>query len=137
MGEDVFQTHTPLDDEVTRPSYYGGAEDPYEVVKVWRDLGMGPAAHFATCLKYLRRAGKKGDEEMKDLRKAEWYLTTAIDLGYDWTHRGEMAPGDVVEAWGCPEGLSDVVYLVLTNHHRGAAIGLQAYIVRREAELNE
>lgn len=131
---DALSNNTGLDDDDTRPSYYGGPENPYEPVKVWRDLGMGPAAHFATALKYLHRAGKKGDEEMKDLKKAEWYLNTAAELGYTWKQRGRMDPDDIIVAWETPEGLSDAVYLALHGAAREAALALRAYIVRRDAE---
>lgn len=67
-GEVVF------DDNVNHPSHYGG-DTTYETIKVieaW-DLGF----HLSNTLKYLSRAGKKGDE-LEDLRKAQWYLERKI-----------------------------------------------------------
>jgi len=60
---------------VDHPPHYGGAENPYEAIKVieaWQvDFCIG------NVLKYLSRAGKKG-AELEDLKKAEWYLKRAI-----------------------------------------------------------
>lgn len=66
-------------DNVNHPSYYGGEDNPYEVIKVleaW-DLGF----HLSTCIKYLPRAGKKDlDTMIEDLEKAKWYLNRKIQL---------------------------------------------------------
>ena len=64
---------------VDHPEHYGGADNPYEAIKVieaWR-LGfcLGNAA------KYIARAGKKGDKKedaLEDLKKARWYLDREI-----------------------------------------------------------
>jgi len=60
---------------VNHPSHYGGEENPYEAIKVieaW-DLGF----NLGNVVKYLSRAGKKGDT-LEDLRKAAWYLNREI-----------------------------------------------------------
>lgn len=129
---------TELDDDTTRPAYYGGADDPFEPVKVWHALGMGPAAHFATALKYLCRAGKKGDQEMTDLRKAAWYINSAIDLGYRWPYPEDatMSPYDVVAAWGLTDNLTEAALpLMLDESPRVALAALKKHIAEREAEL--
>ena len=75
--------YVPKDKEmVNHPSHYGGADNPYEAIKVieaWEaDFNIG------TTLKYLCRCGKKtiggGAEEMRleDLKKARWYLDREI-----------------------------------------------------------
>jgi hypothetical protein len=60
---------------VDHPLHYGGADNPYEAIKVieaWQlDFNLGNAA------KYICRAGKKGDA-LEDLRKSRWYLERAI-----------------------------------------------------------
>jgi len=67
---------------VNHPSHYGGADNPYEAIKVieaWEaDFNIG------TTLRYLCRCGKKtiggSAEEMRleDLKKARWYLDREI-----------------------------------------------------------
>jgi hypothetical protein len=60
---------------VNHPSHYGGEDNPYEAIKVieaW-DLGF----NLGNVVKYLSRAGKKGDT-LEDLRKAAWYLNREI-----------------------------------------------------------
>ena len=129
---------TELDDETTRPAYYGGADDPFEPVKVWYALGMGPAAHFATALKYLCRAGKKGDHEMADLRKAAWYINSAIELGYRWPYSeaATMNPYDVVNAWGLTGDLAEAALLLMLDESpREALAALKRHISKREDEL--
>ena len=75
--------YVPKDKEmVNHPSHYGGADNPYEAIKVieaWEaDFNIG------TTLKYLCRCGKKtiggSAEEMRleDLKKARWYLDREI-----------------------------------------------------------
>jgi hypothetical protein len=62
-------------EQVDHPAHYGGADNPYEAIKVieaWR---------LSFCLgnsvKYIARAGKKGDA-VEDLEKARWYLDREI-----------------------------------------------------------
>jgi hypothetical protein len=60
---------------VNHPTHYGGRDNPYEAIKVieaW-DLGF----NLGNVVKYLSRAGKKGDT-LEDLRKAAWYLNREI-----------------------------------------------------------
>jgi hypothetical protein len=60
---------------VDHPPHYGGADNPYEAIKVieaW-DLGF----QLGNAVKYIARAGKKGDE-LEDLKKAAWYLQRQI-----------------------------------------------------------
>jgi hypothetical protein len=62
-------------ESVNHPAHYGGAENPYEAIKVIE------AWHLGFCLgnavKYISRAGKKGDA-IEDLKKARWYLEREI-----------------------------------------------------------
>lgn len=73
---DVVSRETAQRDEaVDHPAHYGGADNPYEVIKVleaW-DLGF----HRGNVVKYIARAGRKGDE-VEDLKKASWYLQRRI-----------------------------------------------------------
>jgi Protein of unknwon function (DUF3310). len=63
-------------EQVNNPQHYGGADNPYEAIKVieaW-DLGF----HLGNTVKYISRAGKK-DAELQDLKKAKWYLDRYIE----------------------------------------------------------
>lgn len=65
-----------MPDEVNHPDHYGGEDNPYETIKVieaWDlDFCLGNA------VKYISRAGKK-DDEITDLKKAEWYIKRRIE----------------------------------------------------------
>jgi len=61
---------------VDHPPHYGGAENPYEAIKVIDAWGVGFC--LGNVLKYICRAGKKGSE-LKDLEKARWYLDHEIE----------------------------------------------------------
>jgi hypothetical protein len=65
------------DDAVNHPAHYGGADNPYEAIKVieaW-DLGF----HLGNTVKYIARHGKKaGATDVADLKKARWYLDREI-----------------------------------------------------------
>lgn len=64
-------------DPVNHPSHYGGADDPFEAIKVIRAWGAGFAVGNA--LKYLARAGKKDpSRHIEDLRKAIFYLEDEV-----------------------------------------------------------
>lgn len=60
------------------PAHYGGADNPYEAIKVieaWDlDFCLGNA------VKYISRAGKKeANAEVVDLEKARWYIERRIE----------------------------------------------------------
>lgn len=60
---------------VQHPAHYGGADNPYEAIKVieaW-DLNF----NLGNTIKYISRAGKK-DSILQDLQKAAWYLNREI-----------------------------------------------------------
>jgi hypothetical protein len=61
---------------VDHPAHYGGADDPYEAIKVIEAWQLGFC--LGNTVKYLSRAGKKGSR-IEDLRKAAWYLQREID----------------------------------------------------------
>jgi hypothetical protein len=57
--------------------YYGGADNPYEAIKVIRAWGL--CFCLGNVVKYVSRAGKKpGSERLDDLEKARWYLDYVI-----------------------------------------------------------
>jgi hypothetical protein len=61
---------------VNHPDHYGGAENPYEAIKVIEAWGLG--FNLGNTVKYVSRAGKKG-AALEDLKKASWYLTREIE----------------------------------------------------------
>jgi hypothetical protein len=61
---------------VHHPMHYGGGDNPYEVIKVVEAWQLG--FHLGNAVKYIARAGKKGDR-LEDLKKAAWYLQREID----------------------------------------------------------
>jgi len=64
-------------EEIDHPDHYGGRGNPYEAKKLIRVLGFG--FFDGNALKYMIRAGKKpGQDKIKDLKKAVWYLKDEI-----------------------------------------------------------
>lgn len=65
-------------EKVKHPQHYGGAEDPYEAIKVIHAWGLG--FDLGSALKYIRRAGRKpGESERDDLEKALFYIQDHLD----------------------------------------------------------
>lgn len=63
---------------IDHPSYYGGADNVYEAIKVidaWQlNFCLGNA------VKYISRCGRKaGNPSLQDLQKAAWYLNHEIE----------------------------------------------------------
>ncbi len=68
-----------VDQNVQHPIYYGGADDPYEAIKVIEAWNLG--FHLGNTVKYISRAGKKdGNSATQDLIKALFYLNREIEL---------------------------------------------------------
>ena len=64
-------------EKVNHPAHYGGADSPYEAIKVIEAWALGFA--LGNAVKYISRAGKKpGSDMLEDLRKARWYLDHEI-----------------------------------------------------------
>lgn len=64
-----------MKEAVNNPSHYGGADNPYEAIKVidaW-DLNF----NLGNTIKYIARCGRK-DDEIQELEKAVWYLNNEI-----------------------------------------------------------
>ena len=69
-----------LDNNVTRPTYYGGESNDYEVFKVLEAWGLDRDFYLGNVIKYVVRAGKKNPGKYKeDLEKAIVYLQKRID----------------------------------------------------------
>lgn len=86
---------------VQHPSHYGGADNPYEAIKVIE--AWGADFNIGTTLRYLCRAGKKtiggNSEEMRleDLKKARWYLDREIQNIEKYTKVYEDSPNPYQE----------------------------------------
>jgi hypothetical protein len=66
------------DPRVDHPSYYGGADNVYEAIKVIDAWGLGFC--LGNAVKYISRAGKKSGTTMReDLKKAAWYVNHEIE----------------------------------------------------------
>lgn len=66
------------EESVNHPAHYGGAENPYEAIKVIEAWGLDFS--LGNAVKYISRAGKKAkDKTVEDLKKAAWYLKRAIE----------------------------------------------------------
>ena len=66
-----------MSERIDPPTHYGGAEDPYEAIKVIEAWGLDFC--LGNTLKYISRAGKKNpDKTIEDLEKAKWYLERKI-----------------------------------------------------------
>ena len=63
---------------VNNPLHYGGADNPYEAIKVIEAWGLD--FHLGNTVKDISRAGKKDPtKELEDLRKAKFYLDHHIE----------------------------------------------------------
>lgn len=64
---------------INHPAHYGGADNPYEAIKVIEAWDLGFC--LGNVIKYISRAGKKETAtELQDLKKALWYLTRHIEF---------------------------------------------------------
>ena len=63
-------------ESVNHPSHYGG-DVPHETVKCLAAWGLESDALLWNAVKYISRAGKKGNL-LEDLKKARWYLERRI-----------------------------------------------------------
>jgi hypothetical protein len=64
---------------VEHPAHYGGADNPYEVIKVAEAWGLDKDAYLFNPLKYIGRAGKKDiAPPLQDLKKGRFYLDRRI-----------------------------------------------------------
>lgn len=78
---DIAEHAEEFPEEVNHPNHYGG-NTTYETIKVIRAWGFMDNALRFNSIKYLSRAGKKGDgtaATVRDLRKAIWYIEAEIE----------------------------------------------------------
>lgn len=66
-----------MSETVNHPAHYGG-DTTYEAIKVIEAWELGFC--LGNTVKYICRAGKKdGADELKDLKKALWYLAREVE----------------------------------------------------------
>lgn len=76
-GVERFGVNEPEPVEmVEHPAYYGGEDDPYEVIKVCEAWGLDEDAYLFNVVKYVGRPGK--GNYLEDLKKARFYLSRRI-----------------------------------------------------------
>lgn len=63
--------------KVDHPAHYGGADNPYEAIKVIEAWGLDRNFNLGNAVKYISRAEKKG-ALIEDLKKSRWYLDREI-----------------------------------------------------------
>jgi Protein of unknwon function (DUF3310) len=61
---------------INHPLHYGGADNPYEAIKVIEAWSLN--FNLGNTLKYIARCGLKSPEAVEDLKKARWYLDREI-----------------------------------------------------------
>ncbi len=64
-----------MSESVNHPAHYGGADNPYEAIKVIEAWKLG--FNLGNTVKYISRAGKK-DALLQELKKTRWYLDREI-----------------------------------------------------------
>ena len=69
-----------MKESINHPEHYGGAENPYETIKIIEALNLDKCFYLGNVCKYIFRAGKKDkSKEIEDLMKALWYLNRKIN----------------------------------------------------------
>ncbi len=63
---------------VNNPQHYGGANNPYEVIKVIDAWALGFC--LGNAIKYIARASKKHASPVEDLQKAKWYIEHELEI---------------------------------------------------------
>lgn len=66
-----------MTETVNHPQHYGGADNPYETIKVIEAWELG--FNLGNAVKYISRADHK-DDALEDLRKAGWYVNRELTM---------------------------------------------------------
>lgn len=82
-----------MSEAVDHPAHYGGADNPYEAIRVIEAWGLGFC--LGNTVKYISRAGKKSEDPIEDLEKAQWYL--ARELGRLKAEKSTMTAREFAE----------------------------------------
>ena len=76
---------------MNHPDYYGGEDNPYEVIKVAEAWGLDKDAYLFNVLKYIARPGK--GRHLQDLMQAVFYLNRKVAR-----MEAEAAEAEITEA---------------------------------------
>lgn len=86
-----------MTERVNHPQHYGGADNPYEVIKVLR-AWLTPEEYRGflkgNVIKYEARARDKGG--LEDYRKAKWYQDELVRSEFEATEKAAL--GNLEEA---------------------------------------
>ncbi len=95
VAQAVKRAHAGLSETINHPDHYGGEENPYEAIKVIEACGLGSGFNKGNAIKYIMRAGKKGDsfKAADDLKKAAFYCNREA-VAYEHQARLEQALKD-------------------------------------------
>lgn len=76
MEQMVKADGTPVFDPITKPAHYNSHPSGIECIEITEHHNF----NIGNAIKYLWRAGlKDGEDDIKDLRKAVWYITREIE----------------------------------------------------------
>ena len=67
-----------MSEKVNHPDHYGGENNPDEAIKVIEAWELN--FQLGNVVKYISRAGKKSENSIEDLKKAEWYLSRYVQF---------------------------------------------------------
>lgn len=102
-GKDESYADNKINDQINRPKHYTSDDCGVEAIEL---TSLLPCC-ISNALKYVWRCGKK-DEDLQELKKAEWYLEYSIS---------NNLPSSI-------EGLSDTLdFEILVNKVKGSWVG--------------
>jgi len=127
-------------EQVNHPSHYGGENNPYETIKVIDDWGLHRDFYVANAVKYISRAGKKGDI-IEDLQKAVWYLKARAKIDYDYSFSySRIDLVDVLNSWNLDEELEWAIWHIYVGFVQFSSqrrdLSIKFAIERIESEIN-
>ena len=64
-----------MSDAINPPHYTSGGVETIDFIEA-KELDY----HLGNVVKYVARCGKKSDDPVQDLRKAQWYLAKALHV---------------------------------------------------------
>jgi hypothetical protein len=126
--------------EINHPTHYGGANNPYEAIKVMEACNCG--GHLFNALKYLSRAGKKeGQSLKKDLNKALWYLKRMLEKGikngFVRQSDNPFKPLDVAKAWGLSKDLTNALHNIWNGNIQFAILDIEKQLSIETSKLTD
>ncbi len=93
-----------MTEAVNHPAHYGGADNPYEHIKVSNAWGLNYELGNAT--KYICRAGKKTASALEDLKKARFYIDYEIKKLEEANNIASQKKDPTCAVVGCSNSLS-------------------------------